>query len=82
MEWIITPEIKAKYDTYFEGIDKNHEGIVSGEQARGLFMASNLPQNILAGIWLVCMSGRGRGEKAIYTVVTAGDCVIFRRMVS
>lgn len=54
VEWIITPEIKAKYDTYFEGIDKNHEGIVSGEQARGLFMASNLPQNILAGIWGLC----------------------------
>ena len=60
MEWIITPDIKAKYDTYFEGIDKDHVGIVSGEQARGLFMASNLPQNILANIWLVYMSGRGR----------------------
>ena len=50
-EWIITPDIKAKYDTYFEGIDKDHDGIVSGEEARGLLMASNLQQPVLAHIW-------------------------------
>lgn len=50
-EWIITAEIKAKYDRYFEGIDKDHDGIVSGEEARGLLMASNLQQGVLAHIW-------------------------------
>ena len=54
-EWVITPEIKAKYDRYFEGIDKDHDGIVSGEEARGLLMASNLQQPILAHIWSVCV---------------------------
>ena len=41
----------AKYDSYFVGIDKDRDGLVSGEEARGLFMASNLPQQVLAHIW-------------------------------
>ena len=48
---MINSEVKAKYDGYFEGIDKDHDGIVSGEEARGIFMASNLPQAVLAHIW-------------------------------
>lgn len=50
-DWVVTPDIKAKYDGYFEGIDKDHDGIVSGDEARHLFMASNLPHNVLAHIW-------------------------------
>ena len=57
-DWVITPDVKAKYDTYFDGIDKDHVGLVTGDQARGLFMASNLPQQTLAFIWLV-VEGRG-----------------------
>ncbi len=51
VDWIVTAEIKAKYDGYFEGIDKDHDGIVSGDEARHLFMASNLHQQVLAHIW-------------------------------
>ena len=56
-DWVITPDVKAKYDTYFDGIDKDHVGLVTGDQARGLFMASNLPQQTLAFIWatVVCV---------------------------
>ena len=50
-DWVVTPDIKAKYDTYFDGIDKDHRGIVTGDQARGLFMASSLHSNVLAHIW-------------------------------
>ena len=50
-EWVVPPEAKAKYDTYFQGIDKDHDGIVSGDEARTLFMASNLPPKLLAHIW-------------------------------
>ena len=50
-DWVVTPEVKAKYDSYFQGIDKDHDGLVTGEEARGLFMASNLQQNTLAHIW-------------------------------
>ena len=43
--------MKARYDSYFVGVDKDHDGLVSGEEARGLFMASNLSQQVLAHIW-------------------------------
>ena len=52
-DWILPPDMKAKYDTYFEGIDKDRDGIVSGEEVRGLFMASNVPQPVLFHIWSV-----------------------------
>lgn len=50
-EWVVNAEAKAKYDKYFEGIDKDRDGLVSGEEARGLFMASNLSSTILAHVW-------------------------------
>jgi Ca2+-binding EF-hand superfamily protein len=55
-EWVVTEETKAKYDKYFEGIDKDKDGLVSGDEARGLFMASNLSSNILAHVWNLCDS--------------------------
>ena len=48
---MVNAEAKAKYDKYFEGIDKDRDGLVSGEEARGLFMASNLSSTILAHVW-------------------------------
>lgn len=50
-EWVVNAELKAKYDGYFQGIDKDHDGYISGEEARSLFMASNLPSNVLAHVW-------------------------------
>ena len=51
LEWVVTSELKSKYDSYFQGIDTDHDGYVTGEQARGLFMASSLPQTQLAHVW-------------------------------
>ena len=51
----MTQETKAKYDKYFEGIDKDKDGLVSGEEARSLFMASNLSSSILAHVWLALL---------------------------
>ena len=53
VEWVVSAELKSKYDGYFQGIDKDHDGYISGEEARSLFMASNLPQEVLAHIWSV-----------------------------
>ena len=49
--WIVTNELKVKYDTYFTGIDTDHDGFVSGEEVRPLFIASKVPQQTLAHIW-------------------------------
>lgn len=51
--WVVTNELKAKYDTYFAGIDKDLDGFVSGEEVRPLFIASKVPQPTLAHIWWV-----------------------------
>lgn len=53
VDWVVTKELQTKYDGYFQGIDKDHDGYVSGEEAKSLFMASNLQQNILGHIWWV-----------------------------
>ena len=46
--WVVSNEVKK---TYFTGIDKDRDGLASGEESRGLFMASNLQHNVLAHIW-------------------------------
>ena len=51
VEWVVSKELQTKYERYFQGIDTDHDGYVSGDQARSLFMASNLQQNVLAHIW-------------------------------
>ena len=57
---MVTAEMKTKYDGYFQGIDKDQDGYVSGEQARNLFMASNLQQPVLAHIWCEALQGMCR----------------------
>ncbi len=47
----MSADLKVKYDGYFQGIDNDKDGYVNGEQARGLFMASNLPHAQLAHVW-------------------------------
>lgn len=49
--WVVTNELKVKYDTYFTGIDKDHDGFVSGDEVRPLFIASKVSQPMLAHIW-------------------------------
>lgn len=49
--WVVTNEMKIKYDSYFTGIDKDHDGLVSGEEVKPLFIASKVPQQSLAHIW-------------------------------
>ena len=51
--WVVTNEMKIKYDSYFTGIDKDHDGLVSGEEVKPLFIASKVPQQSLAHIWWV-----------------------------
>ena len=59
---MVTPDVKAKYDTYFAGIDKDLDGIVNGEEAKSLFMSSNLPPTTLAHIWWEEREGERGGE--------------------
>lgn len=49
--WLITPQEKARYDTFFSSIDTANRGILTGEQAVQFFSDSRLPEDTLAAIW-------------------------------
>ena len=69
---MVTPELKTRYDGYFQGIDKDHDGYVSGEEARSLFMASNLQQHVLAHIWWVGVVRGGTPNGWVWSEVRPG----------
>lgn len=49
--WDVTAHEKAQYDTYFEKLDKQRNGIVRGPEAVQFFKSSNLPEQDLVKIW-------------------------------
>ena len=79
-DWIVTPDIKAKYDTFFEGIDKDRDGIVSGEEVRSLFMASNVPQLVLFHIWSVVLPHVSSFCFFLKSISQTGTCAISQRV--
>lgn len=48
--WVMTGEQRAGYEAQFASVGPVG-GLVSGEQARGLFMQSGLPPPVLGHIW-------------------------------
>lgn len=48
--WLITPRERLRYEEQFKSL-KPTNGIVTGEQAKSLFLQSQLPANILGQIW-------------------------------
>lgn len=50
--FVITSRERAKYMDQFESL-KPTNGFITGQQARGFFLQSQLPPIILGAIWLV-----------------------------
>lgn len=48
--WAITARERAKYQEQFNGL-KPQNDIVTGQQARGFFLQSQLPPQVLGEIW-------------------------------
>lgn len=48
--WAITPRERAKYQEQFKALVPEN-GIVTGMQARGFFLQSQLPPQVLGEIW-------------------------------
>ena len=44
---------KARYDIMFHNADIDKDGFVSGQEIKGIFLQSGLPQMVLAHIWYV-----------------------------
>jgi hypothetical protein len=49
--WDITAHEKAQYDTFFNKLDKNHQGEIGGKEVVDFFKNSKLPETDLAKIW-------------------------------
>lgn len=49
--WLVTPADKAKFDQFFNNLDTQGRGTISGEQAVSFFSDSRLPEDVLAQIW-------------------------------
>ncbi|VUZ43764.1 unnamed protein product [Hymenolepis diminuta] len=50
-DWSISSVLRPKYKLQFNQNDRNKRGYLTGVEARGIFLNSNLPQSQLAAIW-------------------------------
>lgn len=50
-EWAVPHQTKLKYTQLFNTTDRSRTGFLTGVQARGIMVATQLPQNVLAQIW-------------------------------
>lgn len=67
--WLITPQEKAKYDQFFNGVDTTGAGFLNGEQAVRFFSDSGLPEDTLAQIWdLADINSEGRLSRDEFAV--------------
>lgn len=48
--WVVLSKEKARYEDQFKSL-KPVNGVVTGEQAKGFFLQSQLPPLILGQIW-------------------------------
>lgn len=49
--WVVNEADKVKYHALFVQADMDRDGYVSGNEIKGVFLQSRLPQPVLAGIW-------------------------------
>ncbi|CAG0896062.1 unnamed protein product [Darwinula stevensoni] len=52
--WVVTKEERERYSVLFKASDTDKDGFVSGQEIKGVFLQSGVPQNILAHIWNLC----------------------------
>ncbi|EME48175.1 hypothetical protein DOTSEDRAFT_69948 [Dothistroma septosporum NZE10] len=67
--WLITPADKAKFDQFFNSIDTQRRGVLTGDQAVQFFSDSRLPEESLAQIWdLSDINSEGQLDKDEFAV--------------
>lgn len=50
--WVVVPRERARYEEQFKAL-KPINGIITGEQAKGFLLQSQLPPPVLGQIWYV-----------------------------
>jgi len=51
LSWAIKPEELKKSKQFFDKLDEDHDGYISGSQAKKIFAKTNLPNDVLGKIW-------------------------------
>lgn len=51
VDWAISPQDKANFDSIFATVDKSNRGFIDGEQALEFFSNARLSEDVLAQIW-------------------------------
>lgn len=50
--WVVMPRERVRYEEQFKSLNPNN-GIITGEQAKGFLLQSQLPPMVLGQIWYV-----------------------------
>ena len=53
MMWTIKPEERAQFDSFFDGLDINKAGFITGSDVVPFLKKSNLPDPVLSTIWMM-----------------------------
>lgn len=51
LEWSITPQDRAKFDSIFVSLDKSNAGVIGAEEVVPFLTTSTLPEETLAQVW-------------------------------
>ncbi|KAI8805369.1 hypothetical protein BJ742DRAFT_821061 [Cladochytrium replicatum] len=57
-DWIITSEDRAQSEKWFDALDAARKGYVTGDEAYGFMLKSNLSETVLADIWSLSDTGK------------------------
>ncbi|CAI7650711.1 unnamed protein product [Penicillium pancosmium] len=68
-DWLIDPQDKTKFDSYFEKLDTAKAGVITGDQAVPFFDNAQLPDEVMAQIWdLADINGDGQLNREEFAV--------------
>lgn len=60
-DWLVTPQDKARFDQFYNDLDKQNKGFITGEEAVPFLSQSSLAEDALAQIWdLADVNSRGQ----------------------
>ncbi|KAK7947975.1 uncharacterized protein PG986_008861 [Apiospora aurea] len=68
-DWAVTPVDKARFDQFYNDLDKTNKGFITGEEAVPFLSQSNLSEDALAQIWdLADINSEGRLTRDTFAV--------------
>ena len=68
-DWLVSPADKARFDQFYNDLDKTNKGYITGEEAVPFLSQSNLSEDALAQVWdLSDINSEGRLTRDTFAV--------------